>query len=217
MTSAPLPLHFDDAAAFLSRLDDDWAGLVMQVGVRPPLTPGINEPYQALINAIAHQQIHGKAAAAILGRFKALYPDHDFPSAIAIMDTDESLLRGCGFSASKMNSIRGIAEHALTGLVPTLAESQTMSNDALIERLTQLKGIGQWTVEMFLMHHLGRPDILPVDDFGVREGWKRLKGLETQPKPKALAEIGKVWSPYRSTAAWYLWRQVDQINDKDGM
>jgi len=217
MSTAPLPLHFDDAAAFLSALDDDWAALITQIGMRPPLTPATSEPYQALINAIAHQQIHGKAAAAILGRFKALYPGQDFPSAAAITETDDTLLRGCGFSASKLNSIRGIAEHTLTGLVPTLAESLTMTNEALIERLTQLKGIGQWTVEMFLMHHLGRPDILPVDDFGVREGWKRLKGLETQPKPKDLAEIGKVWSPYRSTAAWYLWRRVDQINDKDGM
>ncbi|WP_410210517.1 DNA-3-methyladenine glycosylase family protein [Aquirhabdus sp.] len=203
-------IAYSPAELFLSNVDQDWSELIAKVGSRPPIAASAVEPYQALIHAIAHQQLHGRAAEAILGRFKAMY-DKDFPSAEDILNTDSLRLRECGFSATKITTIMGIAEKTIEGIVPHKALAHMLSNEELITRLTTLRGIGRWTVEIFMMHNLARPDILPVDDFGVREGWKILKSLEVQPKPKELAQIGQAWSPYRSTAAWYLWRAVDQF------
>jgi DNA-3-methyladenine glycosylase II len=206
-TPTPSP---DPAITHLSACDPDWASLIARVGPCG-LTPRLErEPYEALVRAIAYQQLHGRAAEAILARFLALYPASVFPTPAEILATEESVLRGCGFSASKIASIRGIAQGTLDGLVPALAVATALSDEELIERLVTLRGVGRWTVEMFLMFALGRPDILPTDDFGVREGWRALKKLSEQPKPKVLAEIGLAWSPYRSTAAWYLWRAAEE-------
>lgn len=201
---------FNAAIRHLTDSDLDWASLIKRVGPCGLTVRAEQEPYQALIRAIAHQQIHGKAAEAILGRFLALYPRTKFPAPERILVTEESTLRACGFSASKQAAIRDIAQKTLEGVVPTGKAAKKLSDEDLITRLTTVRGVGRWTVEMFLMFNLGRPDILPVDDFGVREGWKVLKGLPEQPKPKALAEIGKAWSPHRSVAAWYLWRSAEQ-------
>jgi DNA-3-methyladenine glycosylase II len=122
------------------------------------------------------------------------------------MDVSFDDLRACGFSGRKVESLQGIARSALEGMVPSRALADEMSNEALIQQLVKLKGIGQWTVEMMLIFTLGRLDVLPVDDFGVREGYKRLKSLPEAPKPKVLAEIGQAWQPYRTVASWYLWR-----------
>jgi len=190
--------------------DSRFAGLIRRVG--PPRL-GIERgrsPYEALTRAIAHQQLHGRAAEAILGRFVALYPDQAFPAPELVLATEEALLRGCGFSGSKIASIRAIAAGALDGTVPTRRASTRLTDDALIERLTTLRGVGRWTVEMLLIFTLGRPDVLPVDDFGVREGYRVLHGLDAQPKPRALAELGLAWAPYRSIAAWYLWRAAEE-------
>ena len=168
------------------------------------------EPYEALVRAISHQQLHGNAARAIMARFVALHPDAAFPTPAQVIATPEERLRACGFSASKLATIRGIAAGALDGTVPTRRAAARLSDDALIARLTTLRGVGRWTVEMLLMFCLGRPDVLPVDDFGVREGYRKLHGLELQPRPKALAEAGAIWSPHRSSAAWYLWRAADE-------
>ena len=169
-----------------------------------------SSPYEALVRAIAHQQLHGAAARAITARFLALFPDEAFPRPESLLAIDPARLRACGFSVAKIATIRGIAEGAASGLVPTRRAAQRLSDAALIERLVALRGVGRWTVEMLLMFTLGRPDVLPVDDFGVREGWRRLKGLAVQPRPRALAEIGEAWAPYRSTAAWYLWRAAEE-------
>jgi DNA-3-methyladenine glycosylase II len=118
-------------------------------------------------------------------------------------------MRGCGFSQSKVAAIRDIAEKSAGGLVPTREGCARLSDTELIERLVAIRGVGRWTVEMLLIFTLGRPDVLPVDDFGVREGWKVAAGLEAQPKPKELALIGEAWAPWRSIAAWYLWRAAD--------
>jgi DNA-3-methyladenine glycosylase II len=173
------------------------------------LRPVKREPYEALVRAIAHQQVHGRAAEAILGRFVALYPGHDFPPAAAVLETPVEAMRGCGLSGSKVAAIRDIAEKAVGGLVPTRKAAARLSDEALIERLCAIRGVGRWTVEMLLIFTLGRPDVLPVDDFGVREGYRVAAGLETQPKPKDLAAIGEAWGPWRSVAAWYLWRAAD--------
>lgn len=205
---------YSHAELYLANIDSDWAKLIAEIGPHPQPSPSNQEPYEALIRAVAHQQIHGKAAENILGRFIACYPNTAFPSAEQIQATTIEQLRTCGFSNSKAIAILGIAEKTREGIVPTRKLTETLTNDELIERLTSLRGIGRWTVEMFLMHTLHQPDILPVDDFGVREGWRILKSLETQPKPKEFEEIGKAWSPYRSTASWYLWRAVDEAKVK---
>ncbi len=167
------------------------------------------EPYEALVRAIAHQQVHGRAAEAMLGRLLALHARCEFPPPRFILDLPAEALRGCGFSGSKVAAIRDIAEKAMGGLVPSLAEATTIEDERLIERLVAIRGVGRWTVEMLLMSTLGRPDVLPVDDFGVREGYRLAAGLEEQPRPRALAEIGQAWAPHRSIAAWYLWRRAD--------
>ena len=164
------------------------------------------EPYEALVRSIAHQQVHGRAAEAVLGRFVALFPDQPFPTPAQVLAAQFDTLRGCGFSGSKIAAIRDIAEKSEAGLVPTRRAAQRLSDEALIERLVSIRGVGRWTVEMLLIFTLGRGDVLPVDDFGVREGFRHAAGLEAQPKPKELAAIGAAWAPYRSTAAWYLWQ-----------
>ena len=122
----------------------------------------------------------------------------------------EDAFRACGFSGSKTIAIRSICEHTARGIVPSAEEAVSLTDDALIERLVSIRGVGRWTVEMLLIFTLGRPDVLPVDDFGVREGWKQIKRLDAQPRPRELARIGQSWQPWRSTAAWYLWRAADE-------
>ena len=203
-------IPFASAIAHLSNADSDWTRLIEQVGPCGLQSHSKREPYEALIRAIAYQQLHGRAAEAITGRFLALYPDVSFPSPANILATDENILRGCGFSAAKVTTIRGIAEKTLDGLVPLRSVALTLSDEELIARLVTLRGVGRWTVEMILIFTLARPDVLPVDDFGVREGWRVLKSLDKQPLPKELNRIGQAWSPYRSVAAWYLWQAANQ-------
>jgi DNA-3-methyladenine glycosylase II len=154
--------------------------------------------------------VHGRAAEAMLNRFCALHEGEGFPPADFVLALPGEALRGCGFSGSKVLAIQDIAAKARDGLVPTLEEAGRISDAALIERLVAIRGVGRWTVEMLLIFTLGRPDILPVDDFGVREGWKLINRLEAQPRPKELAAIGEAWKPWRSIAAWYLWRAADE-------
>jgi DNA-3-methyladenine glycosylase II len=192
------------------RRDKAFAALIRRVG--PPRI-GIQRgrsPYEALMRAIAHQQLHGRAALAILARFEALYPADSFPAPELVLASSEAELRACGFSGAKIAAMRAICAAALGGTVPTRRGSARLSDEALIERLTSIRGVGRWTVEMLLIFTLGRPDVLPVDDFGVRDGYRVLYGLDEAPKPKALAEIGQAWSPHRSIAAWYLWRASDE-------
>jgi len=197
------------ATRYLAEADPAMAGLIRHVGrCRLQVTKG-REPFESLLRAIAHQQLHARAAAAILGRFEALYPGEAFPTPAQVLATDVPTLRACGWSGGKIAAIQDLCVKAVEGVVPTRRAAARMSDAVLIERLTAVRGIGRWTVEMLLMHSLGRPDILPVDDFGVREGFRLLHGLEMQPKPKTLALAGEIWSPYRSTAAWYLWRAAE--------
>jgi DNA-3-methyladenine glycosylase II len=189
--------------------DPRLAVLIRQVGPCRLEVRQDREPFEALVRAIAHQQLHGRAAEAILGRMLALYPGLDFPTPDLLLATEETTLRGCGFSASKIAALRDIADKSASGVVPTRQVAMRLSDVELIERLTSLRGVGRWTVEMLLISSLGRPDILPVDDFGVREGWRLLTKADRQPTPKAMADIGTAWSPHRSTVAWYLWRAVE--------
>ena len=196
-------------ASHLAAADPAFAALVARIGPCG-LTVAPREPYEALVRAIAHQQLHGRAAELILGRFIALCPGGAFPPPDQVLAMDEARLRACGFSGSKAVAIRDIAARRLDGTVPSHADAALLDDAALIERLTAIRGVGRWTVEMLLIFTLGRPDVLPVDDFGVREGWRLIQKLDTQPRPRALAVLGAAWAPHRSTAAWYLWRAADE-------
>ena len=190
--------------------DARFAALIQEVG--PPRL-GIEKGrdlYEALVRAIAHQQLHGRAAETILGRFAALFPGELFPTPTAVLATSEAALRGCGFSGAKVAAILDVCAKSIDGTVPTRRASARLSDAELIERLTTIRGVGRWTVEMLLIFTLGRPDVLPVDDFGVREGYRVLHGLAAQPKPKELGEIGLAWAPHRSLATWYLYRAVER-------
>jgi DNA-3-methyladenine glycosylase II len=187
-----------------------WAELIGRIG-RPRLEiERGRSPYEALLRAIAHQQLHGAAARAILARFQALYDGGTFPLPAQVLSTPEPVLRGCGFSTAKIASLREICARTVDGTVPTRRQAGLLSDAELIERLTGIRGVGRWTVEMLLIFTLGRPDVLPVDDFGVRDGYRALYRLTEQPKPRDLAAIGEAWAPFRSTAAWYLWRASDE-------
>jgi DNA-3-methyladenine glycosylase II len=199
----------EDAVRHLSE-DPALAALIARIGP-PQLLPETRRSlYEALVRAIGHQQLHGRAAEAILQRFAALYPGQAFPSPELVRLTDPTVLRGCGFSSSKIAAIQDICARALDGTIPTRQAAAQLSDAALIERLTTIRGVGRWTVEMLLIFTLGRPDVLPVDDFGVRDGYRLLHRLDAQPKPRELAAIGQAWAPFRSFAAWYLWRASDE-------
>jgi DNA-3-methyladenine glycosylase II len=197
--------HFQQATESLTSLDADWAQLIETVGECQFEPKPAREPYEALIRAVAYQQLHAKAGDAIIKRLLCIYGDA-FPAPSQLLATEFESLRACGFSTRKVETIQGIAEGAISGLVPTRTEADTMTNEDLIQRLVSLKGIGRWTVEMLLMFTMARMDVLPADDFGIVQGYKRLKKLDAAPKRKEITEIGKVWSPYRTIASWYLWR-----------
>lgn len=197
---------YRQAQTFLSQLGAQWADHIVTVGPCRHTAKPAREPYEALVRAIAYQQLHAKAGDAILARLLALYAGTTFPSAEQLLATDPELLRSCGFSAAKLATIRGIAEATLQGIVPARAEAENLTDDDLIARLVSLRGVGRWTVEMLLIYTLERSDILPADDFGVREGYRRLMKLDVAPTSRQMAEIGRAWSPYRTVAGWYLWQ-----------
>lgn len=194
------------ADLFLASLDDDWRALVEEIGPCTHERRARLEPYAALISTVAHQHLHGVAAKAILDRWLELYGGGGFPSPQEVLDTPREDQRACGLSYKKIDAIQAIAEATIEGSVPSLEEAERMPNDSLKRELTKLPGIGPWTVDMLLMFYLGRSDILPIGDFGVREGYRRLKRLDKAPTQKELREIGEAWAPHRTAAAWYLWK-----------
>jgi DNA-3-methyladenine glycosylase II len=198
--------RYDASIAFLTDVDDDWARLIALVGPCRHDPKAAREPYEALVRAIAYQQLTAKAGDAIIGRLKALFVGRDFPRPEDLIALDFKTIRTCGFSASKITTIKAIAEGAMNGVIRTREIALTVDDEALIDRMVTIKGIGRWTVEMLLMYSLERMDVLPVDDFGVREGYRALKSLAEQPKPKELRKISEAWAPHRTVAAWYLWR-----------
>lgn len=205
------------------RNDPVMAALVTAAGPYRLRAEAGASPFRHLAQAIASQQISGKAADAILARFVALYAGRDgggdsrgsaaygdaFPSPEQVQGTAPEALRSVGFSAAKAAALKDLAAHTISGVVPDAATLETLEDEAIVARLTQVRGIGRWTVQMMLMFQLGRPDVLPVDDYGVRNGFRLAYGLAELPTPRALAEHGACWAPYRSAAAWYLWRAVD--------
>jgi DNA-3-methyladenine glycosylase II len=187
--------------------------LIRAAGKFTHTTSARHSPFHSLARAIAHQQLNGTAAESIFGRFVGLYPVEGQGAALLeaelVLKTADEKMRAVGLSYAKIASIKDLATKTIAGVVPPSEILHTLADDEIIERLTQVRGIGRWTVEMMLMSRLGRPDVLPVDDFGVRNGFRLAYGLRGMPTPRALAEFGARWAPYRSVAAWYLWRAVD--------
>jgi DNA-3-methyladenine glycosylase II len=197
----------------LGKVDPVLANVIRAAGKFTHAPNAEHTPFHALARAIAHQQLNGIAAESIFGRFVGLYATEGQAAALLeaelVLDTPDDKLRAVGLSFAKIASIKDLAAKTIAGTVPPYEILHTLADDEIVERLTQVRGIGRWTVEMLLMFRLGRPDVLPVDDFGVRNGFRLAYGLRGMPTPRALAEFGARWAPYRSVAAWYLWRAVD--------
>ena len=166
-------------------------------------------PFESLVRAIAHQQLHGKAAETILGRMIALYPKKDFPAPKDLQKISIEKLRSCGFSMSKSKSIKDIADKTISGVVPSKDEILLLPNQEIINRLTEIFGVGRWTVEMLLIFQLGRLDVWPVDDFGVRKGYQIWKKKKEMPTAKQLKTVDHKWAPYQTLVALNLWREAD--------
>ena len=206
--SQSIPAMHSEAEAHLSKRCPIMRRLIKTHGPCL-LVPQKRSPYEALVSAVAHQQLHANAAEAILRRFKALFPQTRFPRPEQVMEASDEGLRGCGFSMGKMLAIRDIATKTLSGQIPKRAAALKLDDEDLIERLVAVRGVGRWTVEMLLIFTLGRPDVFPSDDFGVRNGWRVAKKLDEMPKPKEFRALAERWQPHRTLAAWYLWRAAD--------
>jgi len=193
----------------LARADPVLAQLIRAVGPCRLAPAGDCHPFQTLARAIAHQQLNGVAANTILGRLVNSCGAGVFPTPQQVLAASVESLRSAGFSFAKIAALRDLAEKTIAAVVPDAAILLELSDEEIITRLTQVRGIGRWTVEMLLVFQLGRPDVLPVDDFGVRSGFQAAYGLSRLPRPKALAAWGERWKPYRTTAAWYLWRALE--------
>lgn len=198
------------AIRHLSGVDPVMRRLIHDVGPFA-LIPRIRRtPFESLARAIAFQQLHEKAAESILRRFIALFPGRRFPRPDELLTANADAIRGAGFSHAKVLALRDLAAKTLDGTVPTGRVIKALDDDAIVERLVAVRGIGRWTVEMLLIFQLGRPDVLPVDDFGVRNGFRIAYRRRTMPTPKEVLRYGERWKPYRTTAAWYLWRAADR-------
>ncbi|MGH8282020.1 MAG: DNA-3-methyladenine glycosylase family protein [Gammaproteobacteria bacterium] len=206
---SPASLAFDArrAVRYLKRADPRLANLMSQVGpLRLSVRPA-GSPFEALLRAITYQQLSGKAAATIHSRLLDLFPGGLTPERL--LDTPEAALRGAGLSRNKMLSVRDLATKALDATVPDFAALEAMPDEEIIERLTAVRGVGRWTVEMLLIFTLGRPDVLPLDDLGIRKGFQLAYRMKRLPAAVTMLRAGRLWTPYRSVASWYLWRAAD--------
>ena len=214
--SAPHDFNAPSIRRHFARCDPVLARIMRAHGDCAILRPDRGgSPYEALGSAIIHQQLHGKAAATILARVKALAGGKArFPTPAQLGALSDAALRSAGLSGNKLLALRDLAAKSLDGTLPTTRAIVRLSDEEIIARCTAVRGVGRWTVEMLLIFRLGRPDVLPVDDFGVRNGYRIAYGMASMPKPKELAKIGEKWAPWRSVAAWYLWRAADKSKEK---
>ncbi|MFP2928424.1 DNA-3-methyladenine glycosylase family protein [Pyxidicoccus sp. 3LG] len=193
----------------LVRADPVLGALMKRVGpFRLQLSP-LHSPFAALAESIVYQQLHGRAAATIFGRVCERVGQGRRFTPQALLAVPDTALREAGLSANKLAAVKDLARKSLDGTVPPLSRVRRMDDAALIEHFTEVRGIGQWTVEMLLIFRLGRPDVLPVDDYGVRKGFMLAYGLPEMPKPKELLAYGERWRPWRSVVSWYLWRATE--------
>jgi DNA-3-methyladenine glycosylase II len=205
-----LPFDLQAAVSHLCAGDEKLRLLVEATHPFALKDDGIESPYEALLEAITHQSISGKAAATIFGRIKALGSGGKVPTPQEILKLRKPALRKAGLSNAKILAVRDLAQKTIEGVVPSLNEARQLTDDELVKRLTSVRGIGAWTVEMFLIFRLGRPDVLPIHDLGVKKGWSITYGRRHMPTPKQLLAFGERWRPYRTVASWYMWRACHQ-------
>src|SRR6266481_1178379 len=209
MAKTHFPVDAEHVMRELSRVDRRLAKVIRRVGIFPTKRQKPQHPFESLLQSIVYQQLAGKAAATIFGRVKALGAS-GFVTPQEILLLDETKLRGAGLSRQKIAAVKDLAAKTLDGTVPPLNRLRRMSEVEIHERLVQVRGIGEWSVQMFLMFRLGRPDVLPIHDLGIRKGFQIVYGHEDVPKPQFILEHGERWRPYRSIASWYLWRAADE-------
>jgi 3-methyladenine DNA glycosylase/8-oxoguanine DNA glycosylase len=202
---------FDAAAAVrhLRKTDPVLATVIRTAGtcgLEPRLR---SSPFEEVLESIVYQQLSGKAAATIYGRVRALYPPRRALRPQALLDTPDEALRGAGLSRAKLAAAKDLATKTLEGVVPTAAALRRMPAEEIIERLTAVRGVGRWTVQMLLIFRLGRPDVLPVHDLGIKKGFQLTYRTRQLPKPERIERHGERWRPFRSVASWYLWRATD--------
>jgi DNA-3-methyladenine glycosylase II len=197
-----------EIAAHFETIDPVLASIVSISTSHEQMPSGHASAYEVLARSIANQQISGLVARKIIERLIALH-DGQFPTPAQLAAATPEALRGVGFSFAKIAALKDLAAHCLDGRIPDDATLATLDDETIIERCSAVRGIGRWTVQMLLMFHFGRPDVLPVDDFGVRHGFRLAYGLKGLPRPKALLAYGERWKPHRSAAAWYMWRAIE--------
>ena len=218
--AVPIAELYAEAVKALAAADPKLGALMARVGACRLARKEAQTPFETLLESIIHQQLTGKAAATILARVKALFP-RDVPTPAKLAALSDERLRGAGLSRGKTASLKDLAAHALKGEIPDFATLERLDNEAIVERLTVVHGVGRWTVEMLLIFRLGRLDVLPATDYGVRKGFAvtfgrrpsrgRAKENQPLPSPTDLLAHGERWRPYRSIASWYLWRSLDQL------
>jgi DNA-3-methyladenine glycosylase II len=201
------PEGYAQARRVLMRRDPVLGAAIKRIGVCGMAERQRTDHLSALVGAIVSQQLSTKAAATIFGRFLALFPDQRIPNAAAIAAVDDVRLRGVGLSGQKVGYLRDLCARIADGRL-RLEALDDLPDEAVIERLVEVKGFGRWTAEMFLMFRLHRPDVLPVGDLGIVNAVKKLYRLRKTPDSKRLLKIGEAWRPYRSVACWYLWQSL---------
>lgn len=209
MPADPFDQRLREAERALVEADRRFASIVRRAGPCRLERSKHFRPFDALLTSITHQQLSGKAAATILGRVKERLAQGRFPSPEQVLAARLPTLRACGLSRAKALAVKDLAAKTLDGTVPTARALHGLSDDEIITRLTMVRGIGRWTVEMVLMFRLGRLDVMPVDDLGVRKGYSVLAKLPAVVAPKALLAESERWRPHRTVASWYLWRVLD--------
>ena len=204
-----LPFDAGEAVRHLRERDPRLARVIDLVGPFRLRLATMQTPFEALAESIVYQQLTGRAAATILSRVVALFRPRRFPRPADLIAAPEPLLRGAGLSRGKIAALKDLAAKAESGVVPRLSALRDMPEDEIVERLTAVRGVGQWTVEMLLIFRLGRPDVLPATDYGVRKGFARAFRRRELPPPKRLLAHGERWRPFRTVASWYLWRVLE--------
>jgi 3-methyladenine DNA glycosylase/8-oxoguanine DNA glycosylase len=212
MTTQTSRLPFDLSAAMnhLTAKDEKLAELITATLPFQMDADPLQSPYEALLESIAYQSISGKAAATIFGRVKALSATGRAPTPQEMLKLRKPVLRKAGLSGAKILAMKDLAQKTIDGIVPSLEQAEKLSDEELVERLVSVRGIGAWSVEMFLIFRLGRSDVLPIHDLGVKKGWSVTYGKKHMPKPKQLLAFGERWRPYRTVASWYMWRAFER-------
>jgi 3-methyladenine DNA glycosylase/8-oxoguanine DNA glycosylase len=197
------------AVRALARADPPLGRLIERVGPCRLELDAIQSPFASLAEAIVYQQLTGRAAATIHGRFVALLRPRRFPSPDDVLAQTDEVLRGAGLSRAKVAALKDLAAKTKDGTVPPLRDLRRMDEDAIVDRLTRVRGVGRWTVEMLLIFRLGRPDVLPAGDYGIRKGFRLAFGTRALPTPRQVLRRGERWRPHRTVASWYLWRALE--------